>query len=150
MDYDSEEEDGDDDGEEKEDLGEEEEPAPINSQEEAQAKSMEVTVKDKKKRKGRQEGGSQMRVNSVLESNPAIERYCYDDQQELWCEVGSASTTSLQLRSVTPRFTHISLFTARPGFTSEQGALRPDLSPISVGAKRHHHGNQRPDSLPAE
>lgn len=30
---------------------------------------------------------SQMRVNAVLQSHPAIERYCYDHQHELWCEV---------------------------------------------------------------
>uniref|UniRef100_A0A673C941 DNA-directed RNA polymerase subunit n=1 Tax=Sphaeramia orbicularis TaxID=375764 RepID=A0A673C941_9TELE len=29
----------------------------------------------------------QMRINTVLQSNPAIERYTYDTQNELWCEV---------------------------------------------------------------
>ncbi|KAF3837935.1 hypothetical protein F7725_009703 [Dissostichus mawsoni] len=28
-----------------------------------------------------------MRINSVLQSNPAIERYSYDAESELWCEV---------------------------------------------------------------
>lgn len=28
-----------------------------------------------------------MRINTVLQSNPAIERYTYDTQNELWCEV---------------------------------------------------------------
>lgn len=30
---------------------------------------------------------TQMRVNAVLHSNPAIQRYCFDQEQELWCEV---------------------------------------------------------------
>uniref|UniRef100_A0AAQ4RE44 DNA-directed RNA polymerase subunit n=1 Tax=Gasterosteus aculeatus aculeatus TaxID=481459 RepID=A0AAQ4RE44_GASAC len=29
----------------------------------------------------------QMRTNLVLESNSAIEKYCYDQEHELWCEV---------------------------------------------------------------
>uniref|UniRef100_A0A8C2XJC7 DNA-directed RNA polymerase subunit n=1 Tax=Cyclopterus lumpus TaxID=8103 RepID=A0A8C2XJC7_CYCLU len=36
---------------------------------------------------GGEEAFDQMRTNSVLESNPAIEHYRYDQQHELWCEV---------------------------------------------------------------
>lgn len=36
-----------------------------------------------------------MRVNAVLQSNPAIQRYCFDQQQELWCEV--SITTELHI-----------------------------------------------------
>uniref|UniRef100_A0A3P8X3I2 DNA-directed RNA polymerase subunit n=1 Tax=Cynoglossus semilaevis TaxID=244447 RepID=A0A3P8X3I2_CYNSE len=37
---------------------------------------------------GEEEGMSQLRVNSVLQSHPAVERYCYDYKHELWCQVG--------------------------------------------------------------
>lgn len=96
VDYESEEEEGGgDDGEDKEDLGEEEEEAQENvengSLEESQSESAGVRAERRKKRARRTGGGeeslNQMRVNSVLESNPAIERYCYDYQHELWCEV---------------------------------------------------------------
>lgn len=98
VDYESEEEDVGDDAEDKEDHVEEEEEEKVESStlEEAPPVSAETRVERKKKKKrakrgGEQEGGgeslSQMRVNSVLESNPAIERYCYDHQHELWCEV---------------------------------------------------------------
>ncbi len=95
MDYESEEEDGGDDGEDKEDQGDEEEEAEAKEEdtlEESQPESARVQTERKKKRAKRgggegEEALNQMRVNSVLESNPAIERYCYDLQQELWCEV---------------------------------------------------------------
>uniref|UniRef100_A0A3B4YLU2 DNA-directed RNA polymerase subunit n=1 Tax=Seriola lalandi dorsalis TaxID=1841481 RepID=A0A3B4YLU2_SERLL len=61
-----------------------------NTQEESLPESAGVRPEGKKKRAKRREGEatlSQMRVNSVLESNPAIEKYCYDHQHELWCEV---------------------------------------------------------------
>lgn len=86
---DEEEEDGTDDGEDK-DQGDEEEGAEENA-EEPQPETAGVERKKKKRAKrGRGEGEetlNQMRVNSVLESNPAIERYHYDVQHELWCEV---------------------------------------------------------------
>lgn len=105
MDYESEEEaDGEQDGDDKdgqEGEGEEE-------QEEEKKDSPEVSVSSeftemkrvkKKKRRtkeggeegeegGEEEGMSQLRVNSVLQSHPAVERYCYDYKHELWCQVG--------------------------------------------------------------
>uniref|UniRef100_A0A8C4FG15 DNA-directed RNA polymerase subunit n=1 Tax=Dicentrarchus labrax TaxID=13489 RepID=A0A8C4FG15_DICLA len=93
VDYESEEEDGEDDGEDKEDLGEEEKVVEENveSVEESQLESVGVRTVRKTKRtkqgRGDEDTMNQMRVNSVLESNPAIERYCYDHQHELWCEV---------------------------------------------------------------
>lgn len=92
MDYESE-EDGGDDGEDKEDQGDEEEEAEEKVEdtlEESQPESAGVRTERKKKRAkrgGGEEALNQMRVNTVLESNPAIERYCYDLQHELWCEV---------------------------------------------------------------
>ncbi|XP_022607475.1 DNA-directed RNA polymerase I subunit RPA1 isoform X1 [Seriola dumerili] len=92
VDYESEEGDRGDDGDDKEDQGEEEEEKneEQNTQEESLPESAGVRPEGKKKRAKRREGEatlSQMRVNSVLESNPAIEKYCYDHQHELWCEV---------------------------------------------------------------
>lgn len=96
VDYDSEEEEeeeeGGDDGEDKEDQGEEVEQNVENSLEESQPESTGVRVQKKTKRakRGRGDGEvslDQMRVNSVLQSNMAIERYCYDLKHELWCEV---------------------------------------------------------------
>uniref|UniRef100_H3CXM9 DNA-directed RNA polymerase subunit n=1 Tax=Tetraodon nigroviridis TaxID=99883 RepID=H3CXM9_TETNG len=44
---------------------------------------------------GKPEGDpTQMRVNAVLQSNPAIQRYCFDQEQELWREVGIATKLS--------------------------------------------------------
>uniref|UniRef100_A0A4W6FYY2 DNA-directed RNA polymerase subunit n=1 Tax=Lates calcarifer TaxID=8187 RepID=A0A4W6FYY2_LATCA len=94
VDYESEEEDGVDDAEDKEDQGEEEEEENVekSSQEESPPESAAGRLESKRKRvkRGGGEGDeslTQMRINSVLESNPAIERYCYDHQRELWCEV---------------------------------------------------------------
>ncbi|XP_071313140.1 DNA-directed RNA polymerase I subunit RPA1 [Trachinotus anak] len=100
VDYESEEEDGGDDAEDKEDQGEEVEEEEEkkknneeqNTQEESLPESAGLRLERRKKRAKRgggegEETLSRMRVNSVLESNPAIERYCYDHQHELWCEV---------------------------------------------------------------
>lgn len=92
VDYESEEEDGGDDGEDKEDQDEEEaeENVENNTLEESQPDSAGVGMEKRRKqpkRRGEGEALNQMRVNSVLESNSAIERYCYDVQHELWCEV---------------------------------------------------------------
>ncbi|XP_073342711.1 DNA-directed RNA polymerase I subunit RPA1 [Pagrus major] len=93
VDYESEEEDGGDDGEDKEDQGEEEEEAVEKAEdtlEETQPESAGLGMQKKKKRAKRaeeEETLNQMRVNSVLQSNSAIERYCYDVKHELWCEV---------------------------------------------------------------
>uniref|UniRef100_A0A671WNV0 DNA-directed RNA polymerase subunit n=1 Tax=Sparus aurata TaxID=8175 RepID=A0A671WNV0_SPAAU len=55
------------------------------------AKRKDKQEEEKKKRAKRVEGEeeplNQMRVNAVLQSNSAIERYCYDVEHELWCEV---------------------------------------------------------------
>ncbi|XP_039975895.1 DNA-directed RNA polymerase I subunit RPA1 [Xiphias gladius] len=94
VDYESEEEEGGDDAEDKEDQGEEEEEESEENttQEESPPESAGVRLERKKtgaKRRGAKGDDtiSQMRVNSVLESNPAIQRYRYDHQHELWCEV---------------------------------------------------------------
>lgn len=106
MDYESEEEDVGDDAEDKEDQVEEEEEEKVENStlEEPLPESAETRVEKKKnkraKRRGREgeESLSQMRVNSVLESNPAIEGYCYDHQHELWCEVSSCVSAQTHLR----------------------------------------------------
>lgn len=41
-------------------------------------------------------------------------------------------------------------FIGWPGVAGEQGALRPDFSPVYAGPERRHHGDQRLDSLPAQ
>uniref|UniRef100_A0A669B007 DNA-directed RNA polymerase subunit n=1 Tax=Oreochromis niloticus TaxID=8128 RepID=A0A669B007_ORENI len=95
VDYESEEEDDGDDPEDKEDQGveEAEETAETKAVEEPQANGRR-TEKRKKGEKRVEGAESQMRVNSVLESNPAIERYSYDHKHELWCEVDLALPVS--------------------------------------------------------
>ncbi|XP_068570319.1 DNA-directed RNA polymerase I subunit RPA1 isoform X1 [Cebidichthys violaceus] len=95
VDYESEEEDRAEDAEDKEDQGEDE--GVVVEEEEAtqevpQPESAKVRAEKRIKRAERRGGDGeetldQMRMNSVLESNPAIERYRYDLQHELWCEV---------------------------------------------------------------
>uniref|UniRef100_A0A3Q2W006 DNA-directed RNA polymerase subunit n=1 Tax=Haplochromis burtoni TaxID=8153 RepID=A0A3Q2W006_HAPBU len=95
VDYESEEEDNGDDPEDKEDQGVEEAEEETNAVEEPQANGRRT--EKKKKREKRVEGAesqSEMRVNSVLESNAAIERYSYDHKHELWCEVDLALPVS--------------------------------------------------------
>lgn len=91
MDYESEEE-GVDDAEEKEHSGEEEleENSETKTVEESEAESSGLRMqkeKKLKKKEAEEESFIQMRVNSVLEINSAIERYSFDQQEELWCEV---------------------------------------------------------------
>ncbi|XP_074503841.1 DNA-directed RNA polymerase I subunit RPA1 [Sebastes fasciatus] len=91
VDYESEDEDRGDDGEDKEDQGEEEVEENVeNTQEESEPASTPAKT-ERRKSQSRNEGGEEslnlMRVNSVLESNSAIERYRYDQEHELWCEV---------------------------------------------------------------
>lgn len=87
VDYESEEE------ENKEDEGEPEE-------ENAEEESLQQPQAEKTRAREQSEGGkpegdpTQMRVNAVLQSNPAIQRYCFDQEQELWCEVGIATKLS--------------------------------------------------------
>ncbi|KAM9850131.1 DNA-directed RNA polymerase I subunit RPA1 [Aulostomus maculatus] len=94
VDYESEEEEGQD-GEEKEDLEDEEEEPQVDAGssvwEESQLQCARASAK-KTARVSRVRGHKEAplnptRVNSVLESNTAIERYCYDEQHQLWCEV---------------------------------------------------------------
>uniref|UniRef100_A0A1A7WFT6 DNA-directed RNA polymerase subunit n=1 Tax=Iconisemion striatum TaxID=60296 RepID=A0A1A7WFT6_9TELE len=90
VDYESEDE--GDDAEDDQAEDESQESPESNAVEESQLESAEVRV-EKKKRKSRattqavEESSSQMRVNSVLQLHPAIERYSFDQQEELWCEV---------------------------------------------------------------
>ncbi|XP_069571829.1 DNA-directed RNA polymerase I subunit RPA1 [Brachyistius frenatus] len=79
VDYDSGEEDEDDDAEDKDDQGEAEEDT--NAAEESQPESAP------KMKINRRRAAVEMRVNSVLQSISAIERYEFDQQQELWCEL---------------------------------------------------------------
>ncbi|KAM3613299.1 uncharacterized protein V6R79_023616 [Siganus canaliculatus] len=85
VDYESDEEDGGNDAEDKEDQGEEEETIEENT-EEPEQESAGATVQGRKKTKEKATL-NQTRVNSVLQSNSAIESYQYDVEQELWCEV---------------------------------------------------------------
>lgn len=97
MDYESEDEQGDNEAEENDDEGEAEveENAEAHSTEESQPESsgMRLEARKKQKKKVTKESELQMRVNSVLDLNSAIEGYRFDQQDELWCEV------SLKLRS---------------------------------------------------
>ncbi|XP_041846202.1 DNA-directed RNA polymerase I subunit RPA1 isoform X2 [Melanotaenia boesemani] len=91
VDYESEDED-EDDTEDKEEQAEGEvaENPETNTVEESQPEAEEVRVEKRKKRPQRASGAessTQMRVNSVLDINPAIQRYSFDQQNELWCEV---------------------------------------------------------------
>lgn len=97
MDYESEEEEvAEEEEEHKEDQCD---PVEENAEEESlQGSQPEVThVPGPRRTKKRRETGkrvgdlAQTRVNAVLQSNPAIQRYCFDQQQELWCEVGIAA-----------------------------------------------------------
>uniref|UniRef100_A0A2I4CXF0 DNA-directed RNA polymerase subunit n=1 Tax=Austrofundulus limnaeus TaxID=52670 RepID=A0A2I4CXF0_AUSLI len=84
VDYDSEDEAEGDDAEDKEAQGGEEEAQEnpeSNSVEESQAESAGVRLES------RLGSSQQMRVNSVLQINSAIESYSFDQEQELWCEV---------------------------------------------------------------
>uniref|UniRef100_A0AAX7W170 DNA-directed RNA polymerase subunit n=1 Tax=Astatotilapia calliptera TaxID=8154 RepID=A0AAX7W170_ASTCA len=95
VDYESEEEDNGDDPEDKEDQGVEEAEEETNAVEEPQANGRRTEKRKKgEKRVEGAESQSEMRVNSVLESNAAIERYSYDHKHELWCEVDLALPVS--------------------------------------------------------
>lgn len=90
VDYDSEEErdeDGDD-GEEKEDQGEPAEENVDSSPEVSRPEFRKVKLQ-------RTKNLSQLRVNSVLQSNSAIEGYSYDSKHELWCEVSLDTSRKL-------------------------------------------------------
>lgn len=92
VDYESNEEDTDDSEEQAED---EEAPskddAAEDMEDEPQSASLGArSVKSSKKRRREEKESSSlddMRINAVLQSIPAIERYSYDHVNELWCEV---------------------------------------------------------------
>uniref|UniRef100_A0A3P9I565 DNA-directed RNA polymerase subunit n=1 Tax=Oryzias latipes TaxID=8090 RepID=A0A3P9I565_ORYLA len=94
VDYESEDEQGDNEAEENDDEGEAEaeENAEAHSTEESQPESsgMRLEARKKQKKKVTKESELQMRVNSVLDLNSAIEGYRFDQQDELWCEVDLA------------------------------------------------------------
>ncbi|XP_040030506.2 DNA-directed RNA polymerase I subunit RPA1 isoform X2 [Gasterosteus aculeatus] len=104
VDYESEEEDGADDAEDMEDMGEEEEErgeSLVEKEEEREMDAAKVSQPKSARPRGKRSCGrekkarsvegdetlDQMRTNLVLESNSAIEKYCYDQEHELWCEV---------------------------------------------------------------
>lgn len=89
VDYESEEEEEEEGKEDQCEL--EEEGAKEESLQESQPEATPIPPlrRREKRKEGKHEGNTtQMRVNAVLQSNPAIQRYCFDQQQELWCEVG--------------------------------------------------------------
>uniref|UniRef100_A0A3P9LG42 DNA-directed RNA polymerase subunit n=1 Tax=Oryzias latipes TaxID=8090 RepID=A0A3P9LG42_ORYLA len=95
VDYESEDEQGDNEAEENDDEGEaeaEENNAEAHSTEESQPESSGIRLEARKKQKKKvtKESELQMRVNSVLDLNSAIEGYRFDQQDELWCEVDLA------------------------------------------------------------
>lgn len=85
VDYESEEEKTDE--EDKEDQGElEEESTEQDNLQEVQPETAEATgVRGRDGRK--EESPHQMRVNAVLQASPAIQRYSFDQEHQLWCEV---------------------------------------------------------------
>uniref|UniRef100_A0A3Q2QBA7 DNA-directed RNA polymerase subunit n=1 Tax=Fundulus heteroclitus TaxID=8078 RepID=A0A3Q2QBA7_FUNHE len=91
VDYESEDEgEGDEADDAEKDQEEAEENNQTNAVEEPQPEVPDVRVEKKKKKKRAEEGEEssvQMRVNSVLSSNSAIQTYSFDQQDELWCEV---------------------------------------------------------------
>ncbi|XP_019937154.2 DNA-directed RNA polymerase I subunit RPA1 [Paralichthys olivaceus] len=132
VDYESEEEEeGGEDAEDKDDQEEEAgESEEKNTQVESQPEFEGVRLEKKKnKKKQAKKGGgeereeeavSQMRVNSVLKSNPAIERYCYDHQHELWCELDvvlPVSKVHFDLTSVLSTLAHNAVIMETRGLT---------------------------------
>lgn len=89
VDYESEDEDGAAAaGEDKDDQAEDEDNAVAEDEENAvEPEAPEAAMETRTRRTDEEETLNQMRVNAVLESNPAIERYSYDLQNELWCEI---------------------------------------------------------------
>ncbi|CAJ1057951.1 LOW QUALITY PROTEIN: DNA-directed RNA polymerase I subunit RPA1 [Xyrichtys novacula] len=92
-----EQEDGDVKGEDKEHQEETEHKDDKESTLEESVPQSTVLRSEKKKKRSKGAGGeeredsvNQMRVNSVLQTNTAIEGYLYDVQHELWCEVNLA------------------------------------------------------------
>lgn len=87
VDYESEEEETDE--EEKEDQGElEEESTEQDNLQEVRPETAEATgARGRRDGKKEEESPHQMRVNAVLQASPAIQRYSFDQEHQLWCEV---------------------------------------------------------------
>lgn len=89
VDYESEEEETEEE-EDKEDQGELEENAEDTLQEsqpEMSAAHVVRSVRGRREERKDEDNLNQMRVNAVLQSSPAIQRYSFDEEQQLWCEV---------------------------------------------------------------
>lgn len=97
VDYESEEEETEE--EDKEDQGElEEENVEDNLQEsqpEMSAAHVVRSVRGRREERKDEDNLNQMRVNAVLQSSPAIQRYSFDEEQQLWCEVCLNTFTKL-------------------------------------------------------
>lgn len=89
MDYDSAEEGEEDEGDEEGGNKDEEELDEAGVEEEEEAPGALEESKSRKSRRSQVviQNQDQSRVNMVLQSNAAVESYCYDVEHELWCEV---------------------------------------------------------------
>lgn len=89
-------------------MEEKEESAETNVESVPESEGVSVEKKKKKRetRQAAEDSSFQMRVNSVLASNSAIERYSYDDQHELWCEVSFDMLNQADLRYDYTLFLH--------------------------------------------
>lgn len=87
VDYESEEEAAGE--EDKEDQGEleEESTGQDNLQEVWPATAEATGVRGRRDGRNEEESPHQMRVNAVLQASPAIQRYSFDQEHQLWCEV---------------------------------------------------------------
>lgn len=87
VDYESEEEATDE--EDKEDQGElEMESTGQDNLQEVWPETAEATgVRGRRDGRKEEESPYQMRVNAVLQTSPAIQRYSFDQEHQLWCEV---------------------------------------------------------------
>lgn len=85
VDYESDEEETDE--EDKEDQRELEEETEQDNPQEARPETAEAA--GVRGRDGRKEEKSpyQMRVDAVLQASPAIQRYSFDQEHQLWCQV---------------------------------------------------------------
>lgn len=86
VDYESEEQETDED---KEDQGElEEENTEQDHLQEVRSETAEAAgVRGRRDGRKEEESSHQMRINAVLQASPAIQRYSFDEEHQLWCEV---------------------------------------------------------------
>lgn len=101
VDYESEEEETEE--EDKEDQEELEEENAVEdklqaSQPDISAAHVVRSVRGRRKERKDEDNLNQMRVNAVLQSSPAIQRYSFDEEQQLWCEVCLNTLTKLSSR----------------------------------------------------